>query len=119
MSIQSKSFFVTSNEKFYPAGEGITRRIMGYDESIMMVECSFEKGAIGALHVHPHVQTSYIASGKFEVTIGDEKNILHAGDGFYVAPDVSHGCLCIEAGSIIDIFNPVRKDFLATMLSGI
>ena len=115
MSIQSKSFFVASEEKIYPAGEGISRRFVGYDENIMMVECAFEKGATGALHSHPHVQTSYIASGRFEVTIGDEQNILQAGDGFYVAPDVLHACFCIEAGAIVDVFNPVREDFLETI----
>ncbi|MDR2564239.1 MAG: cupin domain-containing protein [Prevotellaceae bacterium] len=112
MIVQSKSFFVSSEEKIYPAGEGISRRLVAYDENIMMVECSFEKGAIGALHTHPHVQTSYIASGKFEVQVENEKKILSKGDGFYVAPDVSHGCLCIEKGAIVDVFNPARRDFL-------
>ena len=43
---------------------------------------------------------------------GDKKEILSAGDGYYVAPDELHGCVCIEAGILIDTFSPVRADFL-------
>ncbi|MDR1810144.1 MAG: cupin domain-containing protein [Prevotella sp.] len=113
MSIQSKAFFVADDEPIYPAGDRITRQFVGYNDNIMMVKVVFEKGAEGTPHSHPHVQTSYIASGKFEVTVGGKKDILQTGDGFFVAPDVPHGCICLEAGIIIDVFNPVREDFLA------
>jgi quercetin dioxygenase-like cupin family protein len=53
-----------------------------------------------------------VASGKFELTIEGEKRILEAGDGYYVAPDELHGCVCLEAGILIDTFSPVRADFL-------
>ena len=70
------------------------------------------KGAVGTMHEHYHSQATYVASGKFELTIGEEKRILEAGDGYYVAPDVLHGCVCLEAGILIDTFSPMRADFL-------
>ena len=93
-------------------GPGIRRQIMGYDGQLMMVKVDFEKGAVGTIHEHYHSQATYVASGKFELTIGDEKKILVAGDGYYVAPDEPHGCVCLEAGILIDTFSPVRADFL-------
>ena len=57
-------------------------------------------------------QATYVASGKFELNIGGETRILEAGDGYYVAPDELHGCVCLEAGVLIDTFSPVRADFL-------
>jgi hypothetical protein len=45
-------------------------------------------------------------------TIGEEKKILKAGDGYYVAPNLLHGCVCLEAGVLIDTFTPMREDFL-------
>ena len=93
-------------------GPGIRRQIMAYDGQLMMVKVDFEKGAIGTMHEHYHSQATYVASGKFELTIGDEKRILEAGDGYYVAPDELHGCVCLEAGILIDTFSPVRADFL-------
>ena len=93
-------------------GPGITRQIMAYDGQLMMVKVHFEKGAVGTLHEHYHSQATYVASGKFELTIGTEKRILVEGDGYYVAPDLIHGCVCLEEGVLIDTFSPVRADFL-------
>ncbi|GAB6011032.1 cupin domain-containing protein [Viscerimonas tarda] len=112
---KSKTFFVASEEKIYPAGEGITRQFVGYDANIMMVKVIFEKGAVGAPHTHPHVQTTYVVSGKFEAVIAGETKIIEAGDGFYAAPNALHGCTCLEAGILLDVFNPVREDFLKTI----
>ena len=78
----------------------------------MKVKVVFEEGAVGTMHEHYHSQATYVVSGKFELTIGEEKRILEAGDGYYVAPDVLHGCVCLEAGILIDTFSPMRADFL-------
>ena len=93
-------------------GEGVKRKIMGYDKDLMLVKVDFAKGAVGSLHAHPHSQATYVVSGKFELTIGDEKKVIEAGDGYYVAPDVLHGCVCLEPGILIDTFSPAREDFL-------
>ena len=90
----------------------VYRKIMGYDDNIMMVKVKFEKGGIGSKHNHPHVQTTLVESGVFEVTIGDEVKILKAGDTFFVPSNVEHGVLNIEEGILIDVFNPAREDFL-------
>ena len=85
---------------------------MAYDGQLMMVKVKFDKGAVGSMHEHYHSQATYVVSGKFELTIGDKKEILSAGDGYYVATDELHGCVCLEAGILIDTFSPVRADFL-------
>ena len=41
-----------------------------------------------------------------------QKEILSTGDGYYVEPDQPHGCVCLEAGVLIDTFSPMRADFL-------
>ena len=81
-------------------------------DRIMLVKVKFEKGAVGSVHEHHHIQVSYVESGAFEMTIGDEMKILKAGDGFYVLPHVFHGSVCIEPGVLIDVFSPHREDFL-------
>lgn len=110
-TIQSKPFFIGTDEPIYEAGEGITRQFVGYNKDIMMVKMTFEKGAVGYQHTHPHSQTSYIISGKYEVTIDDNTSILEAGDGFFAKPDVMHGLVCLESGALIDVFTPIREDF--------
>ncbi len=93
-------------------GDGVSRKVLAYSENIMTVEVHFEKGAIGAMHSHPHEQLTYVLSGKFEFTIGDETKIVSAGDALYKQPDIVHGCVCLEAGTLLDNFTPMRKDFV-------
>lgn len=109
---RSATFIPAKEKAWEPAGEGVTRQIMGYDGQVMLVKVKFEKGAVGTPHTHYHTQTTYVASGKFEFTVGDEKRIVEAGDGIYMEPDVLHGCVCLEAGVLIDCFAPMRADFL-------
>ena len=112
MKTKSATFQMGETIEWEAAGEGVRRQIMGYDDRLMIVKVFFSKGSVGALHTHPHSQVSYITSGRFEVTVGDEKRIVTAGDGYYVAPDTVHGVLCLEEGIIIDTFSPLRNDFL-------
>jgi quercetin dioxygenase-like cupin family protein len=109
---QNSVFQVGEDIPWVNAAPGIQRQVYGYDERIMLVKVKFEKGALGAVHKHYHVQVSYVESGEFEITIGDEKKTLNAGDGFHVPSDTLHGCLCLEAGVLIDVFSPHRGDFL-------
>ena len=69
-------------------------------------------GAVGALHHHPHVQSTYVESGRFRFTLGDEEREVSAGDCFVVPSGMEHGCVCIEPGKMIDSFTPRREDFL-------
>lgn len=112
MDNHSNVFMYENDMEWEPAGEGVTRQIVGYNEDIMMVKVKFEKGGVGTAHTHKHTQVTYVVSGAFEFTIGDEKKVVKAGDALYMEPNVEHGCVCLEAGLLIDCFNPYRNDFL-------
>ncbi|WP_338042650.1 cupin domain-containing protein [Mucilaginibacter straminoryzae] len=96
------------------AGPGVKRQLFGYGETLMMIKVKFEAGSIGARHSHPHVQATYIESGIFEMTIGDEVRTISKGDGYFVPSNMEHGIRCIEAGMLIDSFSPMREDFITT-----
>ncbi len=93
-------------------GEGVTRRVLAYSDVLMCVENTFEKGAVGNLHSHPHTQITYVVSGVFSFTIDGEERIVKAGDTMLKEDGVIHGCTCLEAGILLDIFNPMRADFV-------
>jgi len=113
MALKSKRFFHDSDSSWEEVWPGIKRKVIGYDDRLMMVRVKFTKGTKAPMHNHPHSQTSYIESGEFEVTIGNETKVLKAGDGFYVSPDVMHGVTALEAGVVADAFSPIREDFLS------
>lgn len=93
-------------------GGGVSRKILAFGEEIMTVEVFFEKGAVGAMHTHPHSQISYVLEGSFEATIGEETKIISVGDSYYTSPNLPHGVVCLEKGRLLDVFTPMRKDFI-------
>lgn len=108
------------NDPFLAAGAGewtspepgVTRRVLVYRPEMMLVEVVFEKDAIGAAHSHPHIQSSYVAEGRFEVTIDGVSQVLEKGGSFIVAPDLVHGVKALEAGRLVDAFTPMRETFV-------
>jgi quercetin dioxygenase-like cupin family protein len=93
-------------------GEGLKRQIMGYDDKIMLVKVDFKVDAVGQLHEHHHSQVTYVESGEFEMTIGNDVRTIKGGDSYYIPPHVMHGCVCKKEGVLIDVFSPAREDFL-------
>lgn len=112
MKYSSTEYIQTEGLEWEEVAPGMKRKFMGYDDEIMMVKVKFDKGGIGARHAHIHSQTTYIVSGEFEVAIGDDKKILKEGDGFYIPPNVEHGAVCLREGVLIDVFSPIREDFI-------
>ena len=93
-------------------GGGVTRRVLAYTDRLMIVEVSFEAGSTGSVHTHPHCQNTYVKSGRFRFTVDGEPVEVAAGDTLAFPPDVPHGTLCLEAGTLLDIFTPMREDFV-------
>lgn len=113
MEDKSEVYLIDNKIEWDNVDEGVKRKILGYDKNIMLVKVSFEKGGIGYVHKHPHSQVTYVESGRFEVQIGKDKKILSTGDCYYIPPNVEHGAVNLEKGILIDVFSPVREDFLS------
>lgn len=113
MQNESEIFIKAELKKWEEVAPGMKRKFMGFNDEIMMVKVYFEKGGIGARHAHRHSQLTYVVSGVFKVTVGDETELLKEGDGFYIPTNIEHGAVCLEEGILIDVFSPVREDFLA------
>ena len=110
--MQTDAFLSGKDLPTEAVADGVTRQIMGFNDQIMMVKVYFETGGEGYVHNHFHSQVTYIESGEFEVKVGDEKRTLVAGDCFFMEPNIEHGAVCKKAGVLIDVFSPVREDFL-------
>ena len=95
------------------ASPGVMRKVLAYCDALMCVENSFKTGAQGALHNHPHTQITYVAEGRFRFTIGDETREVSRGDTLCKQNGVKHGCVCLEKGTLVDFFTPMREDFIS------
>jgi quercetin dioxygenase-like cupin family protein len=108
----TKAFVYSAEIGWEKAGEGIRRQVLGHGTDLMIVRVEFDGGAAGTMHQHPHRQGTYIVSGRFRATVGGEEAELGAGDCFYAPKDVPHVVTAVEGGVLIDVFTPVREDFL-------
>ncbi|MBR2465814.1 MAG: cupin domain-containing protein [Clostridia bacterium] len=112
MERKDEKFVFGQELDFEELGGGVKRKILAYGDDLMQVEVHFEKGAVGAMHSHPHTQLTYVLSGAFEFNIDGVTKTVRAGDTLFKLPGIVHGCVCLEKGVLLDTFTPCRKDFL-------
>ena len=107
-----KVFIEDENISWEQVDQGVKRKIMAFDEKLMMVKVKFDKGGVGILHKHVHSQITLVESGVFEVEISGVKKIMKTGDAYYIPSNAIHGAVCMEEGLLIDVFSPMREDFI-------
>ena len=112
MKRTSDRYFKAAETPKRPVGSGIFRQLLGFNDDVLMARVEFDEGAVGEMHSHPHSQVTYVESGEFDVTIDGVRKRLRPGDGYYVDPNLDHGAVCLKAGVLLDVFIPVREDFL-------
>lgn len=94
------------------AESGVTRKLVALGDHMMAMQVRFETGAEGNRHSHPHEQLTLVLSGHFVFTLGNQKHELRTGDSLHIPGNVEHEALALEAGELLDMFTPVRKDLL-------
>ena len=95
-----------------PVNALLERRIMAYDEQLMLVEVHLQKGGVGALHTHPHHQVDYLVRGSVLFELEGKRYTMEAGDSVLIPPNAEHGATALEDSILLDIFSPMREDFL-------
>ncbi|KHD24714.1 hypothetical protein NM09_11135 [Vibrio caribbeanicus] len=107
--------FSQNNEQWQFVEPGIERCIVNWNDELMAVKVRFSHLAVGVAHKHSlHTQLSYVLAGRFEVQLGDRTCVLETGDSFLAAKECIHGVIALAEGSVLlDVFTPVRSDFLA------
>ena len=85
-----------------------------HGERMMMVLNATLPGHTVPLHTHPHEQVGVVYAGKARLRIGEEERIVEQGDFYCIPADVPHSDTCIgeEPFVMLDIFHPVREDFI-------
>jgi len=99
---------VSSSEAF----PGLMRRVLAYNANLMLTEHTMEAGSEFPRHSHPHDQLAYLVSGHIRVSAGDEVFEARAGDSFVLRGGVEHQVWAIEKSVALDIFTPMREDYL-------
>ncbi len=92
--------------------QGIHIKTLVYGQKTLMTKVLLEKGAVIPSHGHPNEQTGYLVSGCMEFIIDGIKQIAEPGDSWSIADNVEHSATAIEETVVVEIFSPVREDYL-------
>ena len=91
---------------------GITRKTLSYSDRFMVCEIHLAKDAYLPPHHHIHEQSSNIISGSLLYEVGDESRVVGPGDSVLLLPNVPHAVKALEDTVVLDIFTPLRKEYI-------
>ncbi len=97
---------------YSPALPGIELKTLVHGDQTLMTEFLLEKGRQLPKHSHPHEQTGYLVKGHIRLTIGSEEYDVMPGDSWCIPGSVEHGAEVVEESIAIEVFSPVREDYL-------
>jgi len=101
-----------SEDGYIPAIPGIEMKTTAHGEKTLMTEFLLKKGSVLPRHTHPHEQTGYLVSGRIRLSIGPEEHDVLPGDSWCIGGDIEHGAEIIEDSVAVEVFSPVREDYL-------
>jgi len=91
---------------------GVAMKTLCHGSRTLLTEFRLAQGETLPTHTHPHEQTGYLVSGRIVLTIGDERFEVEPGDGWCIPGDVEHGALILADSVAVEVFSPVRDDYL-------
>lgn len=101
-----------SNNDYIAVIPGIDRKTLVHGEKTLMTEFLLNKGCRLPSHTHPHEQTGYLVKGRMRLMIGTEENEVFPGDSWCIPGDVEHSAEIIEDSVAVEVFAPVREEYL-------
>ena len=93
--------------------EGVNLTTLVHGDKTLMGQFNLSKGAMIPAHSHPHEQTGIMISGKLRFIVNGETIDVEAGDSWCLPGDVKHSAEALEDTVVIEVFSPVREDYLS------
>lgn len=107
--------FVRREDALKKTFKGVNLDSLATGEKSMVTKMNYVKGNFATLHTHPHEQCGYVISGKYHLIVDGEEKIdviMHPGDSYAIPGNTPHSFEVIEAGEVVDVFTPLREDYL-------
>jgi quercetin dioxygenase-like cupin family protein len=110
---QEQTVFATHDPEGYrTAAPGILMKTLCFGCETLMTEFRLRGGATLPAHAHPHEQTGYLVAGHIGLTIGAQTHDVGPGDSWCIPGGVQHAASILEDSVAVEVFSPVRQDYL-------
>ncbi|MGE5458973.1 MAG: cupin domain-containing protein [Methanobacterium sp.] len=104
--------YKASPEGYLEALNGIRRKTLTWGDNALLTEFVLAGGKKLPLHKHDEEQVGYLVSGHIILSINNEKYDMLPGDSWAIPGGIEHAAEIIEDSVAIEVFSPVRKDYL-------
>lgn len=107
--------FVRREDALKKTFKGVNLDSLATGEKSMVTKMNYVKGNFATLHTHHHEQCGYVISGKYHLIVDGEEKIdviMRPGDSYAIPGNTPHSFEVIEAGEVVDVFTPLREDYL-------
>jgi quercetin dioxygenase-like cupin family protein len=98
---------------------GVEQKTLTYGEKTLLTEFLLKQGHTLPRHSHPNEQIGYLVKGRIILSIADQVYETVAGDSWCIPGNVEHSAEIIEDSIAIEVFSPVREDYLPKTISGL
>lgn len=105
-------FIKKSKEGYYSRISGIDQKPLAYGDKTLLVEFHLKKSAVVPVHSHPNEQTGYLISGRMVFLVEGNRYDTKPGDSWCIPANVEHSAEVIEDSVAVEVFSPVREDYL-------
>jgi quercetin dioxygenase-like cupin family protein len=91
--------------------EGVYRKTLKYNDSVMLCYFILEKDAKIPLHNHVEHQIGYVINGKINFLTENGEFVAKTGDSYVFNSNEKHGAIILEKSEVIEVFHPSRDDY--------
>jgi quercetin dioxygenase-like cupin family protein len=92
------------NDKFW-------RKVVN-GEKITAAQLGFSQGAMVPLHHHESEQVSIVVKGAIKFEVEGKEVTVRGGEVLVIPSNLPHNALALEDSSVIEIFSPIRLDWM-------
>lgn len=81
-------------------------------DRVTVARFELKRGAVVPQHAHENEQVSYIISGALKFILEGRDIVVRGGEVLRIPPNVPHAAEAVEDTLAIDVFCPVRQDWI-------
>ena len=89
----------------------ISRRFITADR-VTVARFELTRGAVVPQHAHENEQVSFIISGALKFILEGRDIVVRGGELLQIPPNVPHSAEAVEDTLAIDVFSPIRQDWI-------
>ena len=83
-----------------------------HTETMTLARITLARGAVVPRHQHASEQIATVLEGRLRFVVDGEERIVSAGESVALAANEPHEVEALEDSLVLDVFSPVREDWL-------